>query len=707
MTTTAPLPLPDAAPDTAVAPPPPPAARGWAARVVRGRPEDPSWVRPALAALLGCTAVAYLWGLDRSGWANSFYSAAVQAGTTSWKAMFFGSFDAANLITVDKPPASLWVMEAFARVFGLSSWSVLVPQALEGVATVAVLYATVRRWTTAGTGLLAGAALATTPVAALMFRFNNPDALLVLLLVAASWATTVAVQRASWRLLALAGALVGLGFITKMGQALLVVPALALVYLVAAPTTLGARVRHLLGAGAALVVAGGWWVAVVQLWPASSRPYIGGSQDNSVLGLILGYNGIGRLTGNETGSVTGGTGGGSPWGPTGWYRLLTSSFGGQIAWLLPAALVATLALLVARRGTPRTDPVRAFALLWGGSLVVTALVISYSAGIIHPYYTVALAPSIAALSAAGAVYGWVRRDQWPWRAGLAATLLATTALAWVLLDRSPTWLPGLRVAVVVAGVAAAAGLLVAHALTRRLAVLLATVSVAAALAAPTAYAVQTVVTPHSGSLPSAGPTVAGGFGPGGRGGRPGGAGAPTGLGAPPAGPAGAAGGPGGGLGAPGAAGAPVGATGGTTGPGGAAGTAGRGGGPGGGAGGLLSASSPPAALVAALDANASHYTWVAAAVGSQTAAGLQLASGHSVMALGGVNGSDPYPSLSAFEALVASGKVHYFVGGSGPGASNGGSSDSSAIATWVASHFRATTIGGTTVYDLSQPATAA
>src|SRR5215831_17933878 len=310
--------------------PPPPAAsvptrRGRVGALVRGRADDPSWVRPSVLALLVLTGLLYLWGLGASGWANSFYSAAVQAGSSSWKAFFFGSSDAANFITVDKPPASLWVMDLSARVFGVNAWSILVPQALEGVAAVGLLYATVRRRFSAPAGLLAGAVFALTPVAALMFRFNNPDALLTLLLVGAAYAVTRALEDARTSWLLLAGGLVGLGFLTKMLQAFLVVPGFAAVYLLAAPTTLRRRVVQLLLGGAAMFAAAAWWVAIVALWPASSRPYIGGSQTNSILELIFGYNGFGRITGDETGSVVGGQafggGGAGPrggmWGATG------------------------------------------------------------------------------------------------------------------------------------------------------------------------------------------------------------------------------------------------------------------------------------------------------------------------------------------------------------------------------------------------------
>jgi 4-amino-4-deoxy-L-arabinose transferase-like glycosyltransferase len=181
----------------------------------------------SLGALLAVTAVLYLWGLSASGWANAFYTAAAQAGSQSWEAWFFGSSDAANSITVDKPPAALWITGLSVRIFGLSGWSVLVPEALMGVAAVWLLYATVRRTAGHAAGLLAGAALALTPVAVLMFRFNNPDALLVLLLIGAAYATLRAVESGRTRWLLLAGALIGFGFLTKMLQAFLVLPALS------------------------------------------------------------------------------------------------------------------------------------------------------------------------------------------------------------------------------------------------------------------------------------------------------------------------------------------------------------------------------------------------------------------------------------------------------------------------------------------------
>ncbi|MCW2965355.1 MAG: glycosyl transferase [Actinomycetia bacterium] len=651
-------------------------AASWAKALLRGRVDDPAWARPALLALLAATGLLYLVDLAASGWANAFYTAAVQASTKSWKAFFFGSFDSSNFITVDKPPASLWVMDISARLFGVNSWSILVPQALAGVASVALLYAAVKRWFGAAAGLLAGGILALTPIAVLIFRFNNPDALLTLLLIGAGYAATRAVERGRTSWLILAASLIGLGFLTKMLQALIVVPGFALVYLLASPTPLRRRVIQLLGAGAALVVSAGWWVAIVALWPASSRPYIGGSQNNSILNLIFGYNGFGRLTGNESGSVGGGGAAGQPgrWGPTGIGRMFGSEMGTQISWLLPAALLFLVVALWLGRRAPRTDVRRAAVLGWGSWLVVTGIVFSFAQGIIHPYYTVALAPAIGALVGIGATWAWKQRELLMSRLALAIATAVSSLWAYHLLEQTPTWLPWLRYVVLVSGLGAAAMLAVLPMLQRafgRIAPLVAVLAVVSLLAAPAAYSLQTASTPHTGALPTAGPAGSstqggrGGFGRGNGGGRFGGRPGFGGGFAPPAG---------------GFAPPTVGAR---------FGGGGRGGG---GFSGLLNASTPSSALVALLRQNASRYTWVAATVRANSAAGVQLATGEPVMAIGGFNGTDPAPTLAQFQQDVAAGKIHYFIaGGSG------------SIATWVAAHFTARTVGGMTVYDLTSP----
>ncbi|HEU0207290.1 MAG TPA: glycosyltransferase family 39 protein, partial [Pseudolysinimonas sp.] len=654
-------------------------ARNAGRRLVRGRPDSARWERPAFLGLLALAAVLYHWDLSASGWANPFYSAAAQAGSVNGEAFFYGSSDAGNSITVDKPPASLWLMALSVRIFGLSSFSILLPEALMGVATVGVLSATLRRRFSAGTALLGGAVLALTPVAALMFRFNNPDALLVLLITLAASFTLRAIDDGKLRWMLWAGVMVGLGFLTKQLQVLLIVPPIALAFLWASPLKIGKRLLHALAGLGAMVVAAGWWVAIVELVPASMRPYIGGSQTNSFLELTFGYNGFGRLTGNEVGSVTGGGGhpnGTSMWGATGLFRLFENEIGGQITWLLPAALVLVLVgyLLIGR--APRTSPQRAALTLFAGWMLVTAVAFSFMAGIFHAYYTVALAPAIAAVAAIGASLLWSRRAAAPARIVMAALVLVTAAWAWALLSEASTWLPALKVIVVILAVIGAV-LLLLPPRTRVLSAVTASIALAAVLLAPTAYTIETVNTAHSGGIVTAGPTVAGsGFGGGG---------------GPGGGFRGGAGGPGGGQngvgGAPGA-------------PGRQAGPPPTGGGRPGGAGGLLGAPSVSRALVAAISSGSSSYTWVAAAIGSNSAAGYQLATGLPVMPVGGFNGSDPSPTLAAFEKLVANHEIHWFIGGS-VGAANGGSAAASSIASWVAANFTATTVDGVTLYDLS------
>jgi 4-amino-4-deoxy-L-arabinose transferase-like glycosyltransferase len=681
----------------------------------RERVAEQPWVRPALIALLVVTAVAYLWNLGASGDANSFYAAAVQAGTKSWKAFFFGSLDSSSFITTDKPPASIWVMALSGRIFGFSSWSMLVPQALEGVAAVALLYASIRRWFGPAAGLLAGATLALTPVAALMFRFNNPDALLVLALVASAYCLTRALERGATRWIVATGALIGFAFLAKMGQAFLVVPGFGAAYLLAAPTTLRRRIGGALAGLAALIVSGGWWVAIVAALPASSRPFIDGSPDNNIFNLIFGYNGLQRLFGGGGGPAGGGGGGANFSGSSGTLRLFNDVMGGQASWLLPAAVAALAAGLWVTRRAPRTDRTRAALIAWGGWLLVTAAVFSYSQGIIHTYYAVALAPAIAALVAIGVRLLWAHRESVRARVSAAVVVAGTGAWSYVLLERTPSWHPWLRVVVLAASVIAPAALLASvrpGPRARRTGLVAVVAAVLACLTGPAAYAVQTMTSTHAGSVPSAGPTItasagAGGFGGfGGFGGtRPAGAGGPGSF-RPGAGRAGTTGGPPGG--APGAGAAPSlfgrsGASAATNSRSGAPSGARRGqglagfGGAGGGA-------AVPSALAKALEADAASYRWVAATSGSNSAASYELGTGgEPVMALGGFNGNGGQLSLARFIAYVRVGDIHYFIaggGGGGPGGNSGGTT--SAITAWVRAHFSSETIGGVTVYDLSQ-----
>jgi 4-amino-4-deoxy-L-arabinose transferase-like glycosyltransferase len=728
---------------------------GHAARLLRGRPDDPAWARPALLALLVATAVLYMAGLSRNGWANEFYAGAAQAGTESWKAFLFGSLDASNFITVDKPAGFLWPMELSARIFGVNYWSLLLPQALAGVATVGVLYATVRRWFGPAAGIIAGVVMALAPVATLIFRFNDPDAFITLMAVLAAYAGTRALESGRTRWVALTGVLFGLAFLGKMLAGFLALPALALAYLICGPPKLGKRIWQLLAGGAALLVTAGWWVAVVLLTPAADRPFVGSTTDNNILQLTFGYNGLSRLTGNRGGGfggaaraagrglgagafgaggaagpgpgaggfggrAFGGPGGGALGGGTGITRLFTPEWGGQISWLIPAALIAFVAMLWVSRRAARTDRLRAAAILWGGWLVVAGLVLSFMSGTTHSYYAIALAPPIGALTGIGAVVLWRIRHTWFARAVMAAALVATAVWAWVLLDRSPGWFPWLRVVIVVAGVGAAVVILagpVLRAASARGGMILAAVPVSLAvigvLGGPLAYSLDTAASSYAGTSPSAGPPMTAGA---------------AGLGG--------ARGFGGGLFPRSAAGG--GADSGAAGRGGFPGLAGgRGGGrtgrfPGGfgGIGGNAAVSSTLARL---LKAGSSHYTWAAATDGADSAASMELAAGGvPVMAIGGFRGTDPAPSLTRFEELVSSHQIHYYVaggagggfaraggfggfGGAGGGAGGAGgtggarvgpggaTTDAAQISAWVEAHFRATTVGGTTVYDLTTP----
>ncbi|MBO1754013.1 glycosyltransferase family 39 protein [Allobranchiibius sp. CTAmp26] len=657
-------------------------------QVWRGPDGDPSWARPALFGLLIVTAAAYFYNLTASGWANSFYSAAAQAGSVNWEAFLFGSSDAANSITVDKPPAALWLMALSVRVFGLNSFAILMPQVLMGVGAVAVVYATVKRYFSAAGGLIAGAVLALTPVAVLMFRFNNPDALLTLLMALGGWATMRAIEKGSARWMIAVGAFIGFGFLTKTFQVFLVVPFFGIAYLVAANTTVRRRILGAAAGLAAMVVSAGWWVAIVSLTPASMRPYVGGSQDNSFWNLTFGYNGFGRLSGNETGSVGGGGGGnaGGQWGTTGITRMFGSEVGAQISWLIPTALILLGVGLVVRGRRPRTDLRRAFYLVWGGWLIVTGLTFSFMAGIFHQYYTVALAPAVATIVGAGAIEMWQRRHTSLGTVTMAVATAAAATWSFILLSRVTAYGDWLRVSILAVGMAAAFLMLAIRWMHARFVPFVVAAALVAGLAGPTAYTVSTLKVGHTGSIVVAGPS-----GSGMGGGFPGGARGAVRAGGAPGGTTGGA--PGGATTGQAPGGTTTGGT--TTGARRAAG----------GMGGLLNSSTPNTEVVAALQSNASKYTWAAAAIGSQNAAGLQLGSGEPVMAIGGFNGSDPSPTLAQFQAYAKAGKIHYFLASSG-GGMGGSSGAGSSITSWVEAHYKKVTIGSTTFYDLTEPVSA-
>ncbi len=464
--------------DAPTAEPQTPAPRRWSLATKTGE-------RTALALLLIVTAVGYLWNITVNGMGNQFYAAAVWAGSRNWEALLFGSIDPHNVITVDKPPLSQWVMALSGQIFGFSSASMLIPEALMAVGSVWLLYAAVRRISGPAAGLLAGAVLALTPVSAMMFRFNNPDAAMVLLMTLAAYFTVRALKEKGAKWMALAGVALGFAFLAKMLEGLMVMPALGLTYLIAAPIALRSRLWHLLGALAAMLVSAGWFVVLTILWPASSRPYMAGSTDNTFMNLVLGYNGFGRvlgknhmgrtdpdkpstvhtLTGEHAGHAAGEAmktaghhGGGMADQVQGLPRLFTGEFGFEIGWLVPAALLATVLVLISRGRAPRTDRVRAGAILFGGWLVSVGLVLSFMKTNVHPYYCLAVAPAMAAMFAIFVIEFWRRRDSLFHRIGLATVLLASGVWGFVILGRNADWLPALRWVILVAAVAGAAAL---------------------------------------------------------------------------------------------------------------------------------------------------------------------------------------------------------------------------------------------------------
>lgn len=596
----------------------------------------------ALTFLLAGATALYTVGLSASGWANSYYAAAAQAGAQSWRAMLFGGLDPSGGITVDKPPAALWLMDVSVRLFGLSPLAILLPQALAGVASVALLYATVRRQASAldpppGTGrrsasqlrhaagssearaaaigLLAAAALAVTPVATLMARYDNPDELMLLLLVGAAYALTRSIEAPSgggaW--LVLSGALLGFAFLTKMLQAWLVLPAFLAVAVLAGAGSLGLRLARSGLAGVVMLAAAGWWIAVVQLTPATQRPWVGGTQGNSILELALGYNGVGRLTGQEAG------GGASNVPQPGSLLRLVGAWGTEAGWLLPAAGMALLAAAVLTRGRDRRDPLRAGLLLWGAWLIVVALVLGSLHGIAHGYYTVQLAPAITGTLALGAAVLWQRSwgtagVRWP-RVLLILGLLGNAAWGILLMVHRQASPPVLVIAVV-AATAIVGSLAVAStsAVLRRAArlddlgvarlrlgrqpartraVVLAT-AVIGLLLFPAAWSVTTAHAAHRG------PNVASGDGPS------------TFLAPPDVSPGSA---PGDGF---------------------------------------------DTTVSAEVRAAATGSRWAAAVVGHR-AADLQLSSDAPVLALGGYSGKDPHPTLPEFLTAAAHRQVHYLV----------------------------------------------
>ncbi|MFE4963413.1 ArnT family glycosyltransferase [Streptomyces sp. NPDC056660] len=679
---------------TTLAPPPAPVQDGRhrsaappvsrARRVFMGAPEDPRWARPALWAILLLATALYAWNLS-SVTGNTFYDAAVYSGTKSWKAFFFGALDSGGFITVDKPPFALWVTGLSARVLGYGTWQLMLPMVAVGVGSVALLYRLVKRDFGVVAATIAALVLTLTPITVAINRDTNPDPVLVFLMLLGAAALLKAVR--TGRLLPLVWSAVAIGFAfnTKMMQAYVVLPAFFLVYLWAANVSLGRRVRNLAVGTVALIVSSAWWMVVVDLIPASSRPYIGGSTDNTVWDLVIGYNGFGRIFGAS--SSVGSQGNGASFGgSSGLYRMFNDIMGGQISWLIPFAAIALVGGLVLRGRAPRTDARRAALILWGGWFVLHFLTFSLAEGTFHPYYVTAMAPGIAAVAGAGGVMlydafrdgsaamgvppreriralgrGWV----------LPAAVGLSTVWAVVLLQRvsgSGTVYTVAEVVAALGGALAVAGLLVGRFMRRRkLMGFAALAAIVALLAGPAAYSVSAATTASTnGTNPTAGPNTGGGMGGGGQ--RPSGS-APGGTksGTAPSGSGGQS------MGQPPTG---TGSTGTSTGT--DSSSQSQSGRTAGGMGGGTQVSS---AMITYLKKHQDGATWLVAVATDQTASSVILESGQPVISMGGWSGSDDAMTLAKLKSLVKAGKLHYIVV-----SSDGGQGTNSEIATWVKKH---------------------
>ena len=497
------------------------------------------------APLLGAVALAALlntWALAQNGYANAYYSAGVKSMLESWHNFVFLSADPAGLISIDKPPLGLWLQTASAKLFGFTPLSLLLPQAIAGVIAVAALYLIVRKRFGTFAATVSALTLAVFPAFVAVSRDNNVDTLLILLMTLACGAALRAAETGRLRALLGSAILVALAFNTKALAAYLVVPGIAAGYLWCAPGSLRRRLGQLLVAGVMCGVLSLAWIVAVDLTPASQRPFVGSSTDNSELGLTFGYNGFGRI-GNQKGgpgtvareplpaagtpaAVTGATTstltlpkpsphvapsvtatilrgpvsfGAAP-GPL---RLFRRGFGDQDAWLLVFALVGLIAIALTRPA--RRDPKLAGLIIFGGFFLCEALFLSVSKGIVHPYYVSALGPGTAVMVGAGLAAIALPPQRWS-VALMSVAVLASAAVQVALLHRAH-YLGVWQVTLLPAAAAALIAVVLAHFSRASLIVALAVL-----LVAPTAYAASTWRHPVQGTFPAAGPHAVAGNG---------------------------------------------------------------------------------------------------------------------------------------------------------------------------------------------------
>lgn len=567
------------------------------------------------------------------------------AGAQDWTSFLFSSSDLGNAISVDKPPLSLWVMSASVWAFGLNPWSVLVPQALMGVASTYLLYRIASTYAGASTGLLAATFFAVTPLATVMFRYNNPDALLTLLMIGIAHSGLKSIRLNSARWLILAGALTGAALLTKQLQVALLLPAVASTYLLFATAPLARRLFHLLGALAAATIAGGWWFLLVHITPAAQRPFVGGSRANSAVELTLGYNGLDRLTGADASRTI-------PPGMAelheeldrGFQRFLQPQFTGQFGWFLPLATAGLcLAVWHIMRGSG-TKQYRAFLTLCGLWLLCTATVVAFMGGTVHPYYALTLVPPLSCLAALGLI-GMLRHgDRRTIRLAFTLTLFATMVLNYLATLRSSADFPiGPQAALVLWAIAIA--LVVLHRPSSGFHPASVGTLAIALMLGPIVWSVNTVLSPHAGAGVIAGPSILGirTDHPDRR---------QLGVNMSPS---------------------------------------------------LITVmfgDIPEPRVVARLRSMPASSKWASAMVGSETAANYQLDSGKSVLPIGGFDGTDPFPTLEQFKAMVEEGLIDSFTIQTLPPLTLEGHGESAKIVAWVRSRFPSEEIGSAEYFSL-------
>ncbi|HEY2595137.1 MAG TPA: glycosyltransferase family 39 protein [Chloroflexota bacterium] len=662
------------------------------------------WTPVALAAIALLAAGLNLWGLQRAGYGNAYYAAAVLSMLQNWHNFFFVSFDPGGFVSIDKPPLGFWIQAASAKLLGFSGLAILLPEALAGVGSVLLTYHLVKRAFGVGTGLLAALFIALTPVSVAVSRNNTIDSLLVFTLLLATWAAFKAAESGSLKWLLVSAAVVGLGFEIKMLEAYLIVPALGLLYLVAAPRGWLTRLGHLALAVLVLLTVSFAWPAAVDLTPASERPWVDSTQTNSAVDLALGYNGIQRLLGRGAsldltvpGSASaapqgfagfgGGPGGQQENGAPGPLRLIDQQLGPQASWLLTlslaGALVSGLAAWRSRKHLSSSQQGQAF-LVWGMWLLTAGTFFSV-AEYFHSYYLVTLGPPVAALAAIGVAGGWrALRDgtglAWLLPVALIGGGLLEGRLLMPYAGSAYGWLAPLMLGLTLFSGVVLGGVWLVQRFDARsvrgLAAGAAALGVVALLMAPTIWSAMPALGAGGGMLPSA-------VGP--RGGVAAGAGFARGGGAPNPGVRGGPGGAGD-AGAPGGAGA-TGGPGDTGGPGGFL----RGGPGGGGAN--------QQQVLDYLEANQGTAEFLVATSNAMSAAPLVLETGKPVMALGGFLGSDPILNAQSFANLVQSGVVRFVMGG---GRGFGGFGGNTSVMGWVQQN--CAQVAGGQLYDCAPTA---